>query len=355
MARTERNQTQNRHSRVQVRPRKATVVHDGSAFQLAADLRRYGFDVAEGPLLASSASHHDPGSLAVIATRPGGTRSERLHEWTHQMCWKGATLLAVGAAIGPVAEFFGAPRTTPSDQRASGRLANVGSASQGLFSGLPAEFRLALPAGDRFPHVRVELRVWRHRLGPRRRAHRRLPRLQAGALAARGGAGERGGASDCLEELVAVAAGERRAGLLAGTAAATRGTAEHDTGFRRTGRLAKVAGWTGQRWPRKPPLGARAQSAVVAVLPIVTRYADYTPCRVPPCPSIRRHLRRRTARDGRHREWARSPACIDVWRRRRGPASKHIRHNPVSCSSAPRSVCGCATDPSCPIPSCSPT
>ena len=150
MARTERNQTQNRHSRVQARPRKATVVHDGSAFQLAADLRRYGFDVAEGPLLASSASHHDPGSLAVIATRPGGTRSERLHEWTHQMCWKGATLLAVGAAIGPVAEFFGAPRTTPSDQRASGRLANVSSASQGLFSGLPAEFRLALPAGDRF-------------------------------------------------------------------------------------------------------------------------------------------------------------------------------------------------------------
>jgi hypothetical protein len=30
-------------------------------------------------------------------------------------------------------------------------LANVGSARQGLFSGLPAEFRLALPGGDRFP------------------------------------------------------------------------------------------------------------------------------------------------------------------------------------------------------------
>ena len=150
MARTETNQVQNRHSRVQARPRKATVVHDGSAFQLAADLRRYGFEVAEGPLLSSSTSHDDPGSLAVIATRPGGTRNERLLEWTHQLCWKGATLLAVGAAIGPVAEFFGAPRSALSDQRISGRLANVGSASRGLFSGLPAEFRLALPAGDRF-------------------------------------------------------------------------------------------------------------------------------------------------------------------------------------------------------------
>jgi hypothetical protein len=29
-------------------------------------------------------------------------------------------------------------------------LASVGSASQGLFTGLPAEFRLALPAGGRF-------------------------------------------------------------------------------------------------------------------------------------------------------------------------------------------------------------
>jgi hypothetical protein len=29
-------------------------------------------------------------------------------------------------------------------------LASVGSASEGLFTGLPAAFRLALPAGDRF-------------------------------------------------------------------------------------------------------------------------------------------------------------------------------------------------------------
>ncbi|MBW2550279.1 MAG: hypothetical protein JRE45_08370 [Deltaproteobacteria bacterium] len=151
MAQIERNQAQNRHSRVQARPRKATVVHDGSAFQLAADLRAYGFEVAEGPLLSSWTTHDDPGSLAILATRPGATRSERLREWTHHLCWKGATLLAVGAAVGPVAEFFGAPRTTPSQQRVSGRLANIGSVGQGLVTGLPAQFRLALPAGDRFP------------------------------------------------------------------------------------------------------------------------------------------------------------------------------------------------------------
>lgn len=32
----------------------------------------------------------------------------------------------------------------------SGRLADVGAESAGLFAGLPAEFRLALPAGERF-------------------------------------------------------------------------------------------------------------------------------------------------------------------------------------------------------------
>jgi hypothetical protein len=125
-------------------------VHDGSAFQLAADLRAYGFDVAEGPLLSSSSSHADPGSLAVIATRPGVTRSERLQEWTHQLCWRGAALLAVGAAVGPVAEFFGSRRVAPPEPHVSGRLAHVGSTSRGLFTGLPADFRLALPAGDRF-------------------------------------------------------------------------------------------------------------------------------------------------------------------------------------------------------------
>jgi hypothetical protein len=151
MARTAINQVQKRHSRGPAHPRKATVVHDGSAFRLAADLRSYGFDVVEGPLLSSSAAHDYPGALAVIASRAGSTRNERLLEWTHQLCWRGATLLAVGAAVGSVAEFFGAPRTLPAKPRISGRLANVGSASQGLFSGLPAEFRLALPAGDWFP------------------------------------------------------------------------------------------------------------------------------------------------------------------------------------------------------------
>ena len=62
----------------------------------------------------------------------------------------GETLLAVGGAVGPVAEFFGSPRSTPAEQRVNGRLANIGSASQGLFTGLPPEFRLALPAGGRF-------------------------------------------------------------------------------------------------------------------------------------------------------------------------------------------------------------
>jgi len=150
MARTQRNQARKRQSRIRTRPRKATVIHDGSAFQLAADLRGYGFDVAEGPLLSSSVLHEDAGNLAVIATRPGATRSERLREWTRELCWKGATLVAVGSAVGPVAEFFGAPRQTPIEERASGRLANVGSADEGLFAGLPERFRLALPAGQRF-------------------------------------------------------------------------------------------------------------------------------------------------------------------------------------------------------------
>jgi len=126
-------------------------VHDGSAFQLAVDLRAYGFDVAEGPLLSCSSLHANPGGLAVIATRPGATRSERLLEWIHQLCWNGATVLAVGSAVRPVAEFFGAPRNASSDERVSGRLANIESADQGLFTGLPEKFRLALPAGDRFP------------------------------------------------------------------------------------------------------------------------------------------------------------------------------------------------------------
>ncbi|MGB5524155.1 MAG: hypothetical protein WBM96_16435 [Polyangiales bacterium] len=152
MARIDRNHARDRHAQIRARAlRKATVVHDGSAFQLASDLRAYGFDVAEGPLLASAAVHGDLGSLAVIATRPGATRSERMQDWTRQLCWNGATLLAVGAAMGPVAEFFGTRRTPRSIETVSGRLANVDSVDQGLFIGLPQKFRVALPAGDGFP------------------------------------------------------------------------------------------------------------------------------------------------------------------------------------------------------------
>jgi len=150
MARNHTNQASKTHSRVQVRPRKATLLHDGAAFQLAADLRAYGFEVVESPLLSLPKVGDDPLSLAVIATRPGATRSERLRDWTHQLCWKGATLLAVGAAMGPVAEFFGSLRRIPSGQRVSDRLADIGSVSRGLFTGLPPGLRLALPAGDRF-------------------------------------------------------------------------------------------------------------------------------------------------------------------------------------------------------------
>jgi len=125
-------------------------VHDGSAFQLAAELRNYGFDVAEGPLLSSASPPGDREHLAVIATRPGAARDKRLQDWTRELCWTGATLLAVGAAVGPVAELFGALRPIRSESLIGGRLASVASASKGLFTGLPAEFRLALPAGERF-------------------------------------------------------------------------------------------------------------------------------------------------------------------------------------------------------------
>ena len=150
MARRETNHAQPRPSRTQARPPKATVVHDGSAFRLAGDLRGYGFEVTERSLLSASNAHDEPESLGVIATRPSATRAARLLEWTHQLCWRGAALVAIGGAIAPVAEFFGSSRARPSQCRASDRLADIGSASQGLLSGLPSGFRLALPAGNRF-------------------------------------------------------------------------------------------------------------------------------------------------------------------------------------------------------------
>ena len=125
-------------------------MHDGSAFHLAADLRQRGYEVAEGPLLGHSPRHEEPTHLAVLATRSGSARGERLREWARQLCWNGAPVLAVGDAMGPVAELFG---TLPKERRKppiDGRLANVHSASEGLFSGLPKQFRLALPGGDRF-------------------------------------------------------------------------------------------------------------------------------------------------------------------------------------------------------------
>jgi hypothetical protein len=150
MTRTHRNQAQKRDSRIRTRTRKATVVHDGSAFQLALDLRQYGFDVAEGPLLAPSSLHEEPGNLAVIATQPGTAQSERLREWARQLCWKGAAVLAVGTSVGPVAELFGALPSRSMAARAHDTLADVRSVPEGLFIGFPPEFRLALPAGGRF-------------------------------------------------------------------------------------------------------------------------------------------------------------------------------------------------------------
>jgi hypothetical protein len=126
------------------------VVHDGSAFQLAVDLRQYGFDVAEGPVSVAFGAQEEATSLAVISARPGGSRGGRLRDLTRQLCGRGATVLAVGAAIGPVAELFGSAPTRPSEHPSSSRLVDIGSNSEGLFAGMPPEFRLALPSGDRF-------------------------------------------------------------------------------------------------------------------------------------------------------------------------------------------------------------
>jgi len=112
---------------------------------------------------------------------------------------------------------------------------------------------------------------------------------------------------------------------------------EHDTRFRRTGRLAKVAGGTGERGPRKPPLGARANRRWLLSWPLVTHTPTPPHVAFPKAPphdssqqkarkgdsplfqrvnsngfnrsSVGRLLHRRTARDVRHREWARSLSC----------------------------------------------
>jgi hypothetical protein len=152
MARNNRNQAQHRQpsSSIALR-RKATVVHDGSAFELAADLRDFGFEVTEGPLLSFSASYEPPGQLAIIATRPDATRPERLHAWTRELCWRGTTLVAVGASMAPLAEFFGSRRSAPANAPLTGRLADVTSKNAGLFVGAPRTCRLALA-----PTPRVE-------------------------------------------------------------------------------------------------------------------------------------------------------------------------------------------------------
>ena len=150
MARTHIQHDRSRHSQLRLPARQATVVHDGSAFRLAADLRRRGYQVSEGPLLGASLPRTEPDQLAVIATRPGAARSERLREWARQLCWNGAPVLAVGAAVGPVAELFGSRPGEARPLAVNGRLADIQSTREGLFQGLPGEFRLALPAGDRF-------------------------------------------------------------------------------------------------------------------------------------------------------------------------------------------------------------
>jgi len=149
MARTQRQHTRRKHSRIRPGIRKATVVHDGSAFHLAAELRKRGYQVDEGPLLGHSPRHEESTHLAVLATRKGSARGDRLREWARQLCWNGAPVLAVGDAMAPVAELFGTLPKEPRAPRAHGRLTHVHSASEGLFSGMPTQFRLALPRGER--------------------------------------------------------------------------------------------------------------------------------------------------------------------------------------------------------------
>jgi len=62
-----------------------------------------------------------------------------------------------------------------------------------------------------------------------------------------------------------------------------RGSEKHDTGFRRTGRLAKVAGWTGGLGHATRP-SELAPIAGGCCLGVWHSHADSTPCRVFPSP-----------------------------------------------------------------------
>lgn len=134
----------------------ATVVHDGSATNLAADLARHHFDVVEEPVRPSATVQDPPGPLAVIAARDGERNAERVRERTRQLCWSGATILAIGGAVGPVAELFGsAPARRAVGVERGARLARIDSVSQGLFSGLPSELRISLPLGMRYEAAKL--------------------------------------------------------------------------------------------------------------------------------------------------------------------------------------------------------
>ncbi|MGB5809421.1 MAG: hypothetical protein WBG86_02750 [Polyangiales bacterium] len=130
--------------------RTGCVVHDGSAFELSASLRQLGFDIIEGPLLSFAMPNETPRQLAVIATKPGAARAERLQSWTRELCSRGTTVLAIGASVGPVAEFFGSQLPVSDEAPGPSRLANITTADAGLFVGVPESVRLAVPTGPRF-------------------------------------------------------------------------------------------------------------------------------------------------------------------------------------------------------------
>lgn len=131
-------------------PRTASVVHDGSAFEVSAALRHLGFDVTEGPGLSFSARYEEPRQLAILATKAGAPRPERLKDWVRELCARGTTVLAVGASVAPVAELFGS-RLSEGPAPASARLADVTTEHAGLFVGSPLAFRLSLSNAPTVP------------------------------------------------------------------------------------------------------------------------------------------------------------------------------------------------------------